>query len=81
MAGFEVVGYFGFLAPAKTPAAIVARLNAAMAAAVHKPEVVERLAADGSEPDGGSPAALHALLEIDIRKTAEIIRVAGIKPQ
>ena len=79
--GFEVVGYFGFLAPAKTPAAIVARLNAAMGAAVHKPEVVERLAADGSEPDGGSPAALHALLETDIRKTAEIIRVAGVKPQ
>jgi tripartite-type tricarboxylate transporter receptor subunit TctC len=77
--GFEVIGYFGFLAPARTPSAIVARLNSAMAAAVRRPEIIERLAADGTEPDGGSPAALRKLLEDDLKKTADLIRAANIK--
>jgi tripartite-type tricarboxylate transporter receptor subunit TctC len=76
--GFEMIGYFGFLAPARTPAPIVQRLNAAMAAALRRPEIVQRLAADGTEPDGGPPEALRALLESDIRKTAELIRAANI---
>jgi tripartite-type tricarboxylate transporter receptor subunit TctC len=79
--GFEVIGYFGFLAPARTPAGIVSRLNGAMAAVVHRPDIVERLAADGTEPDGGPPATLRDLLRRDIEKTADIIRAAGIKPQ
>jgi tripartite-type tricarboxylate transporter receptor subunit TctC len=76
--GFEMIGYFGFLAPARTPAPIVQRLNAAMTAALRRPEIVQRLAADGTEPDGGPPEALRALLESDIRKTAELIRAANI---
>lgn len=79
--GFEMVGYFALLAPAQTPAAITGRVQAAVAQAVRRPDIVQRLAADGAEPDGGSPAALHALLERDIAKTADLIRGAGITSQ
>jgi tripartite-type tricarboxylate transporter receptor subunit TctC len=77
--GFEMIGYFGFLAPARTPAPIVQRLNAAMAATLHRPDIVQRLAADGTEPDGGPPETLRALLESDLKKTADLIRAANIR--
>ncbi|HZQ75444.1 MAG TPA: tripartite tricarboxylate transporter substrate binding protein [Burkholderiales bacterium] len=79
--GFEMVGYFGVLAPAHTPAAAVNRVQAAIARAVRRKDVVERIAADGAEPDGCTPAELRALLEHEIAKTAELVRSAGIKPQ
>jgi len=77
--GFEMVGYFGFLAPAHTPAPVIQRLNAEMAATVHRKDIVERLAADGTEPDGGPPEALRALLEADLKKSADLIRSANIR--
>lgn len=79
--GFEMVGYFAMLAPARTSPAITGRVQAAVARAVRRPDIVERLAADGAEPDGGSPAALRELLEKDIAKTADLIHGAGIKNQ
>ena len=79
--GFQVVGYFGLMAPARTPAAIVNRVQSAVASVLKRKDMIERLAADGAEPDGGPPAELRALLEKDMAKMAEIVRAAGIKPQ
>lgn len=79
--GFEMIGYFGLLAPAHTPAPIIERLQSAVARAVKRPEFVERVAADGAEPDGGTPAELHALLERDMKKLSELLQAANIQPQ
>jgi tripartite-type tricarboxylate transporter receptor subunit TctC len=79
--GFEMIGYFGLLGPAHLPAAVVNRVQAAVAHTVKRRDIIERLAADGAEPDAGSPAELRALLEKEIAKTAELVRAAGVKPQ
>jgi tripartite-type tricarboxylate transporter receptor subunit TctC len=77
--GFETIGYFGLLAPARTPPAIVGTVHAAVQRAIKRRDVVERIAADGAEPDGCSPTELRALLEKDMKGIAEITRGANIQ--
>jgi len=79
--GFETIGYFGLLAPANTPSAIVNTVHAAVQRAIRRRDFVERVAADGAEPDGCTPAELRALLERDMRKTAEVLQGATIQRQ
>ena len=79
--GFEMIGYFGLLAPAKTPPAIVGTVHAAVQRAIKRRDLVERIAADGAEPDGCSPAELRALLERDMKKLGELVQAAHIPRQ
>jgi tripartite-type tricarboxylate transporter receptor subunit TctC len=76
---FEVQGWFGVLAPAATPAPVVARLNKELETILHQPDVKERLAALGVEPGGGSPADFAKLIDSDTRRAGEAIRRLGIK--
>lgn len=77
--GFEVMGWFGVLAPAGTPAPVIARLNKEVNAALQLPEVKQRLAGLGVEPGAGDPAAFGALLQGDAKRYGEAIRRLGIK--
>jgi tripartite-type tricarboxylate transporter receptor subunit TctC len=77
--GFEMVGYFGLLAPANTPPAIVNTVHAAVQRAIKRADFAQRVAADGAEPDGCTPAELHELLERDMKKLAELMQ--GVKVQ
>ena len=77
--GFEAVNWTGLVAPARTPEAIVARLNAETAEALRRPEMIERLAVDGSEPLVSTPAQFADLMRAEQVKWAAIIREAGIK--
>jgi len=77
--GFEMTGYFGLVAPARTPAAVIERMQAAVQRTVHRRDIVERIAADGAEPDGGPPAELRALLERDMKKLADLTRGIAIQ--
>jgi tripartite-type tricarboxylate transporter receptor subunit TctC len=79
--GFEVVGYFGLLAPAHTPQAIVATVHAAVLRAIRRKEFVERLAADGAEPDGCSPAELRELFQRDMKTLGDLVQAAHIPRQ
>jgi tripartite-type tricarboxylate transporter receptor subunit TctC len=79
--GFEITGYFGLLAPAHTPPAIVGTLHSAVQRAIRRRDFAERVAADGAEPDGCTPAELHAMLERDMKKTAELVQAAHIPRQ
>ncbi len=81
VAGFEMVGYFGLLAPAHTPAPIIATVHAAIQRAIKRKEFVERIAADGAEPDGCSPAELRALLERDMKTLGDLVQAANIPRQ
>ncbi|MCC6532765.1 MAG: tripartite tricarboxylate transporter substrate binding protein [Burkholderiales bacterium] len=78
--GFEACGWFGVLAPASTPSAIVAKLNAEIARILHSPEVEQRLLAQAADPVASEPAAFARHIARETRKWKQIIKQAGIKP-
>ena len=73
--------YFALLAPAGTPPAIVAKLNAEMKKAIADSAVAERLSGAGLVPEGGTPEAMAASLKQDVPKFAELVKKIGIKPE
>jgi len=79
LAGFDVTSWFGVIAPAGTPADIVAYLNAELIAVLKAPEMRERLAAAGLEPVAGTADEFAALIRSEIRKYAKLIRTSGIR--
>jgi tripartite-type tricarboxylate transporter receptor subunit TctC len=77
--GFEVVGWFGWLAPANTPRAIVERLNKDIVEVLRRPETRERLLALGSEPAPTSPQQFSQFIRSERDKWSAVIRSADIK--
>jgi len=75
----EVPVWTALFAPAKTPAAIVSRLQRELARAVQSPEVKERFAAMGVDPVGGTSAELGRQVARDIEKWTAVAKAAGIK--
>ena len=76
----EGSGWYGAFAPVRTPAATIARLSAIMAAAVHAPEVNERLRAFGLLPTGTSAAELGAIQKADSDHWASAVKASGFTP-
>ena len=79
VAGYEATGWSGMVAPAGTPADVVARLNAVINAALKVPEVIADLAKQGAEPEGGSAAEFDRYLRKEITKWTKVIRDAKIE--
>ena len=80
--GFEETApWVGMLAPAKTPPAVVARLNEAMVKAMANPEVRARMEKLGAEVVGDSPAQFAAFLKRDYTRWEEVIKAAGVKAE
>ena len=79
----EVVvdSWYGLLVPAKTPAPIVAKLNAAMVKVLQTPEVREKLLAQGAEAASSSSADFEALIRDELKKWDYVIREAKITPE
>jgi len=77
--GYEYSAWFGILAPAGTPAAVVIRLRDQSVAALGQADFQERLKADGSDPVGSTPAEFGAFLRAELVKWTDIVRKAGIK--
>lgn len=75
---FEVTGWFGVLAPAGTPAAIVTRLNKELQAILTQPDVKARLADLGLEPGGGDSADFGKLIDNETRRAGDAIRRLGL---
>ena len=80
-AGFDVASWFGIVAPAGTPPEQVRRLNAGIVAVLGLPEVRERMLAAGMEAWPSSPQEFAERVRQETVRWAEVIRVAGIKPQ
>lgn len=76
--GFEASSWLGIVAPAKTPAAVVAKLNTAINQALTDPEVRSRIAAAGADATPGTPEAFRAYQAAEIQKWREIIRLSNI---
>jgi tripartite-type tricarboxylate transporter receptor subunit TctC len=77
--GYDHGPWNGMLAPAKTPAAIIARLNAEAAKAMQSADMKTVLNTEGAEPVGNSPQAFGAILREETVKWAKVIKAAGIK--
>jgi tripartite-type tricarboxylate transporter receptor subunit TctC len=77
--GYETIGWYGVVAPKATPAALVNRLSATIARILQAPEVRERLAADGSEAVGSSPAEFDKHMASEVARFRRVIREAGIR--
>jgi tripartite-type tricarboxylate transporter receptor subunit TctC len=73
--------YFALLAPANTPAPIVAKLNAEMKKALADPVVAERLESAGLVPVGSTPEAMAASIKQDLPRFAALVKRIGIKPE
>lgn len=76
--GFNVVNWYGLLAPKETPPAIIAPLNAALHAALRDLEVLEKLSAQGLEPLPSSPEAFLDFMQAEAARWARVVRAAGI---
>jgi tripartite-type tricarboxylate transporter receptor subunit TctC len=77
--GYEVTNWFGVAAPAKTPRAIVERLNREFVRALNSPELRNRLMGLGAEPVGNTPEQYQAFVQNEIAKWDKVIKAAGIK--
>ena len=75
--GFEASSWFGVLAPAHTPPAIVAKLNAAIGAWLATPEAKEKLSAQGAIPAGGPPEAFVKHIADETAKWAKVVKASG----
>jgi tripartite-type tricarboxylate transporter receptor subunit TctC len=77
--GFESTGWFGIVAPAGTPADVIARLNAAFVTVLKDPDVVERIRALGSEPIPMAPAEFAVYIKSEIDKWLKVAAAANVK--
>ena len=79
--GYEIVSWYGLIAPARTPPEIIDRLNAAVVKVVSNPEMREKIIASGSDPATNTPAQFQALIRDNIARFGEIARAAGVRPE
>ena len=77
--GYEVVNWFGILAPAGTAPAIVTRLNKELNAALGSRELRERLASQGADTVGGTPEEFARIIRSDLAKWAKVVKASGAK--
>jgi tripartite-type tricarboxylate transporter receptor subunit TctC len=77
--GFEATNWSGLVAPARAPDGVIAQLNAQAVAALNRPELVERLALDGSVPFPGSVAEFAAFMRAEHAKWGAAVKDAGIR--
>jgi tripartite-type tricarboxylate transporter receptor subunit TctC len=79
--GYEVDQWYGVITSAKVPAAIVRKLNAAIAESLKLPDVAKRLAADGSTPIGSTPEEFSAHIKSEIAKWRKLVKEAKLELQ
>jgi tripartite-type tricarboxylate transporter receptor subunit TctC len=78
---FEVISWFGLLAPAATPAAVIGKVHAELVRIVANAEMRERTAQLGLEASVNSPEEFAAIIKTDTAKWAKVIRAANIKAE
>ena len=77
--GYEVVNWFGILAPAGTPRAVVSRVNAELNKALQSAELVRMLNAQTAEAVGGTPDAFGKVMRADYVKWAKVVKDSGAR--
>lgn len=78
--GFEADQWYGIVAPAGTPAPVVARLNAEINKALSLPDVMQQLSAEGATPMPSTPQSFGDLIRSEIPRWAEVVKTGHVKP-
>jgi tripartite-type tricarboxylate transporter receptor subunit TctC len=79
--GFQTLSWWGLMAPARTPKAIVERIATEVGKATREPKIVERLTAFGVDPVGDSPAEFSAMISADVELWARAVKIAGLQAE
>jgi tripartite-type tricarboxylate transporter receptor subunit TctC len=79
--GYEAIGWFGLLAPAATPPALVARISADANKVLADPDVKQKMLALGAEPSGNNPGQFARFIREDQAKWSRLMRERGIAPE
>jgi tripartite-type tricarboxylate transporter receptor subunit TctC len=79
--GIESYGWLGVLVPARTPAAVITRLNTELLKALQLPDIQEKLKANYLEPAGSTPEEFGRFMASENRKWGDATKAAGIKPE
>ncbi|HEV7800582.1 MAG TPA: tripartite tricarboxylate transporter substrate binding protein [Burkholderiales bacterium] len=77
--GYDASGWQGVVAPAGTPREVVAKLNREINGILKMPDVNERMAAEGSEPVGGTPEAFATHIKSEQAKWQKVVKASGAK--
>jgi tripartite-type tricarboxylate transporter receptor subunit TctC len=77
--GYDLITQYGIFAPAKTPPAIIAKLNAEVVSFLNAAETKERFFNAGLEANGSTPQELVAFMKADVAKVGKLIKDAGIR--
>ena len=75
--GFDALGWFGFFAPAGTPAEVIARVNAEVRTVLAMPDVRERILATGNEPWWSTPEEFGVFVRAEIAKWGKVVKESG----
>ena len=76
---YEVDSWYALFAPAKTPPAIIARMQQAVARTIQLPDVKQKLLEQGGDTVGSTPEVLDRIVKSELRKWADVVRAAKIK--
>lgn len=79
--GFDVEPWFGIVAPAGTPPAVVNRLNTEIAKVMHEPEVTQKLAALAAVPSTSTPQEFGHFIDTEIVRWADVVKASGAKAE
>jgi tripartite-type tricarboxylate transporter receptor subunit TctC len=79
--GFEVVGWYGVMGPAKLPKPLVAKILAGVLSLAKSPEFAKTMRNNGSEAVTSTPEAFRQFMLADMKKWADVVKRAGLKPQ
>ena len=77
--GYEVIGWYSLLAPARTPRNIISTLNSAFVKFMKSPDVLERMNALGAEAKGSTPEELAAYIRSELEKMRVLVKASGAK--
>jgi tripartite-type tricarboxylate transporter receptor subunit TctC len=79
--GYEASIWYGFLAPAKMPQPVIARLNREISSVLQAADVRQTIVSQGGEAVGGTPAEFGKLLRDDVARIAALVKTAGLRAE
>lgn len=77
--GYAITGWYGLVAPLKTPVAIIAKLNAEIITALKSAEIRDRLHAQGADAIGSTPREFAAFLSAEMEQTRKTVKASGMR--
>jgi tripartite-type tricarboxylate transporter receptor subunit TctC len=80
IAGFETSQWYGVLAPAATPPAVIEKLQKALSGVLANPELITRLQSDGADAVGSTPDEFKTFIAKEAERWGRVVKTAGIKP-